>query len=178
MVSVREPRWVALASRDPGRARAELDARIELLRQRAPTSARARAANPQLPVLTFEPPAGQRVRLRELERRLASFASGTADAGLARFVQQQAPLSLAAVASRLTRIDWRDPDEVAQGRRLQALLEAATGCRDLPVLGDEHAAPEQFVAANRSLGQLWLWFVNEFAHTPRTWAVYRQLLGR
>ena len=31
-------------------------------------------------------------------------------------------------------------------------------------------------AVNRDLGTLWLWFVNEFAHTPRTWTAYRALV--
>jgi hypothetical protein len=31
-------------------------------------------------------------------------------------------------------------------------------------------------AYNRPLGELWVWFVNEFAHSERAWYAYRQLL--
>ena len=73
---------------------------------------------------------------------------------------------------------WRTRDDVRRARRLHALLEATTGCDDLPWLGDDGDEPAALARRNGSLGRLWIWFLNEFAHTGRTWTAYCRLLPR
>jgi hypothetical protein len=59
---------------------------------------------------------------------------------------------------------------------LHEWLQATTGCRDLEFADPDEYPAATVVAANRTLGAMWSWFVNEFAHTPRSWRTFTQLL--
>jgi hypothetical protein len=174
-VSHAEPHWVATAQQDLSEARAELLAHIDRLRAKAPLDERARAQAVSLP--EFKPAPGQAAVRAELDERVSRFlAARDYDAYVAGGLVAAAPDSLVVLAERLARIDWQRRGAFLTAVRLQRVLEEATGCRDLPVYGDEDTPAEHLAEANRSLGVLWLWFVNEFAHTPRTWTTYCQLM--
>ena len=65
-----------------------------------------------------------------------------------------------------------------RARRLQRFLEQATSCHDIVLVDDDQLSAKELAKQNRHLGELWKWFVNEFAHTPRTWEVFKSLLRR
>ncbi len=172
-VSLSEPAWVALVAADRDRAHDELLAHINRLKQVAPINDFDRVTAVTLPSFIAAPSDRQlQARVEKLMRRRPY------EADLARQLAADAPASLVLVAQELTRIRWRDAADFERGVHLQRLLEDATGCAELRVLGEAGDAAVERESANAKLGQLWLWFVNEFAATPRTWRAYCELLPR
>jgi hypothetical protein len=172
LVSRSEPRWVLLRHQDRDHAHEVLVRSIEQLRRDAPLSPALRATRLDLPafeVITLDGRTAQKVH-EQLDELLdaKSYERGIADK-----LAKLAPASIVIAAGRFDDIRWEDSSDRKRARRLQQFLEQTTGCQDLPVIDDN--SPEAQIA-NRNLGALWMWFVNEFANTPRTWEAYRSLL--
>lgn len=174
-VSQSEPDWVRSAMRDPQRAKVELLARIEQLREVAPLSEEARRVAVEVPRFTANEAV---LRGRgELDRQLQQLLDGADfDEDLAQRLADLAPRSLVVAAEALARVEWRRPRDYECAVRLQRLLEQATGCHELRIYGAADDPSAELAAQNRHLGQLWLWFLNEFAHTPRAWRTFVQLM--
>jgi hypothetical protein len=175
VVSTVEPQWVALAQQDAHRARAELVRHIERLRQRAPLDVRTRSRASELPefsALSFDPGRYQSLQA-EIERFLAT---ADYDDDQARLLLQYGPPALALAAERLRSVAWSERTEVERAERLHRWLCDSTGCRDLEFEVDGHLSPGELAFRNRQIGELWTWFVNEFAHTERTWEAFRSLM--
>jgi hypothetical protein len=172
LVSRSEPPWVLFAQQDRDHAHDVLVECIEQLRREAPLSPALRATRLDLPsfeVITLDGRTAQRVHTQ-----LDQFLSARSyDRGIAEKLAKQAPASLVIAAGRLDEIRWEDAADRKRAQRLQQFLEQTTGCRDLPLIDD--GTPEAEVA-NKNLPGLWMWFVNEFGNTPRTWEAYRSLL--
>ncbi len=177
VVSTSEPMWVDMASRDPDAARAELLAHIERLRQAAPLRAEVRTTAKRLP--EFRMAAGQRRELADLEREVEQLLrEDVMDTDQVEQLIADAPRSLVVVAEQLAKLQWRQEGDYERARRLQHVLVEATNCQDLPLRGEEGAELADLAKANKNLGALWLWFVNEFGHTERTWATFLSLMHR
>ncbi|HZN38448.1 MAG TPA: hypothetical protein VFD82_06570, partial [Planctomycetota bacterium] len=172
LVSRSEPQWVLLAQQDREQAHDLLVQSIEQLRREAPLSPELRATPLDLPsfeVITLDGRAAQKVHT-QLDEFLRARSY---DRGIAEKLAKQAPASLVLAAGRLGDIRWADAADRKRAQRLQQFLEQTTGCRNLSLIDDD--TPEAQVA-NKNLGALWMWFVNEFGNTPRTWETYRSLL--
>ena len=85
---------------------------------------------------------------------------------------------MAIAGQLLTETRWQQLADLGRVHRLHHWLEETTGCHEIEIVDDASLSLAELQAGNRRLGELWLWFVNEFAHTPRTWRAYRELLGR
>jgi serine/threonine-protein kinase len=174
-VSVSEPAWAMLAERQSDRARQELLRHIERLRSIAPLSVAARRRLAETP--SFQLGAQDAKQGAAIQAELAALAAGGARASAAaQRLVRQAPQAMAQAAAQLAEIDWTQSAQVDRGRRLHEWLQATTGCRDLEFADPDEYPAATVVAANRTLGAMWSWFVNEFAHTPRSWRTFTQLL--
>jgi Protein kinase domain len=175
VVTTSEPKWVALAQRDAAAARAALVQHIERLRQQAPLDFPDRADVPELPAFSaasFDPQ-----RYRMVQAQLDQFlATDSYDDELARILLEQGPPALAMAAERMLSVAWTDPVEVAKAARLHRWLRDSTGCQDLEFADPRQVRVGELAARNGQLGAMWLWFVNEFAHTERTWNTFRRLM--
>ncbi|HEX6812278.1 MAG TPA: hypothetical protein VF384_11690, partial [Planctomycetota bacterium] len=172
LVSRTEPPWALIAQHDREHAHGLLVQYIELLRSQAPLSPMQRATQLDLPgfeVMTLDGRTDQRVH-EQFDRFLGARSY---DPGLAEALAKQAPTSLVIAAGRFDDIDWEDASDRKRARRLNQFLEQTTGCRDLQMVAE--GTPGSGIA-NKNLAGLWMWFVNEFGHTPRTWQAYRTLL--
>jgi hypothetical protein len=175
-VSTAEPAWAARAWVDPGGAREALLLHLERLRRTAPLSPAARSSTAELP--SFAPARRGDAWWGGLMQRVESLLLARGyDREIAQGLIDDAPRSLIVLADRLDAIDWRQRGAWTAARRLQQVLVEATGCRDIELHGDERTSADELVAANRHLGTLWRWFINEFAHTPRAWLAFRSLVG-
>ena len=175
-VSTSEPRWVALASSNREAARVLLLAHIERLRAVAPIDEARLSLRRTLP--QFEAPAAGTAtrKARELVERIASEADCPEQVLLQ--LEQQGARGLRVAAEQLSRFDWRQADDLARAQRVHEWLVRTTRCRDLEILDEGDVFAERAIEANQKLGSMWLWFVNEFAHTPSTWRTYLELIGR
>jgi len=171
LVSVSEPKWAAMAADDPVRARSLLKEHIEKLRDNAPIAPdeRTQAELPAFRLGTHDVELASQRRLVD-----ALLANPQYDPMLARNIAE-GPIGMVALAEAMIDLPWRSGDDMRSAKRLQRTLRDATGCRDLEL----YESPDlgRCAAFNRPLGRLWLWFVNEFAHTDRAWRVYRQMLN-
>ncbi|MFK7738837.1 MAG: serine/threonine-protein kinase [Planctomycetota bacterium] len=171
LVSTAEPGWARETSERA--AKRGLMRHIERLRTAAPFSVEARTQTDSWPRF-FEGPAELRNNhLRKDLEQLLLVSRPKNGAVSAYFTQGAAAMAIA--ARRMSEVDWYDAKEARKGLRLHNLLAKATGCRDI-VAVDGNLQPAERAAVNGSLGSLWLWFVNEFAHTERTWRAYNKLL--
>ena len=176
LVATSEPSWARLASTDAETAKAQLQQRMEQLRALAPLAAAARHQVLQLPEFdTLNLDAGSLKRLRaELQQLAASDAPEAQAADLA----TAEPASLAVAAALLAETRWLQPEDLERARRLHHWLQQATGCYEIEFVDDASLPLAELRQVNQPIGKLWQWFVNEFAHTPRTWQAYRELMHR
>jgi hypothetical protein len=175
LVATSEPAWAALADRDPDRAARALEERLQQLRDRVPFQPLARAVADDLP--TFggmrRLPAPQQLQVDVLLAEVLG-ARDFDDEVAVRF-QALGPVALASVAERLAQIPFTGTADLEHARRLHAILQRATGCHEMPLV--DSGSPAAIARGNRHVGELWLWFLNEVAHTERTWNAYRTLRG-
>ena len=116
-------------------------------------------------------------RYQQLQSQFDRFlAAADYDDPLAKRLLAQGPPALALAAERLRSVAWSEPVEVERAARLHRWLCESTGCRDVDFEDRPHLGPGELAARNQHLGDLWLWFVNEFAHTGRTWTTFRDLM--
>ena len=170
VVSTSEPMWARLVDRDRNEARRMLLEHIGKLRQKAPIEPGERkdADLPKFGVRADEP------GVRAVRDQVALLLSNPRyDAKLARQIVAKGPLGLAMCAEKMASLEYQDRRDFESAKRLQRLLVQATTCRDLELVSTTSASKAR--AYNRPLGHLWGWFVNEFAHSERTWQAYRQL---
>ncbi|MBL8729072.1 MAG: serine/threonine protein kinase, partial [Planctomycetes bacterium] len=172
LVSTSEPEWVALAQRDHDRASLALEQRLDQLRERVPFLPDARAEADDLP--TFGGlralPSGPQA---ELDVLVGQVLAGRDDDALVQRLTALGPVALASLAARLAQIRYDSRDDVERARRLHAVLQRATGCHEMPLV--DEGSLVAIAHGNRHVGELWSWFLNEVAHTERTWTVYRSL---
>jgi hypothetical protein len=175
LVSVSEPSWVVLAERDLAAAARLLEAHLARLSAAAsrPGEPGAPARLPQFGGLRELSPAEQAAIDGTLDRLLAA---AEFDPGLADELAAMGPAALARAAERLGAIRYQGADDVERARRLHLSLQRAIGARGLAFVADR-ATLREVADANRQLGALWLWLVNEVAHTDRTWQAFRRLRG-
>ncbi|MFY9346054.1 MAG: hypothetical protein WAT39_26425, partial [Planctomycetota bacterium] len=177
LVSMSEPEWVEQAQHDREASREALLAHIDRLRARAPLRPAERSLQALVPSFEAADPDPQRTLF--LEQRFAAFLQQTGyDDEEASRLAQHAPRALVIAATQLDRTDWGNAVQFEQAVRLQHWLAETTGCKDLELVGDGELPRAQQLAANRTLGKLWLWFVNEFAHTERTWRTFQALIPK
>ncbi len=174
-VSPGQPDWVARVREDAAEAERLVRARA------AQIEAVARAAQqqaertlPQLQAQVPLPPEEQVVILQQIEQ-LTSEA--VPEPIVVVELLQQAPESLVIAARELAKdgLGAREPDRV---RRLHRFLVQATGFHGLSTESDVLAPPEELVEANRRLGALWMWFLNETAWSASTWRAFDALRRR
>ena len=177
LVATSEPPWVGLAHANPAAGRAALLARIEELRRRVPLAPEQRLHVPSWPLMRSDPTVeAARRGMLPLLRQLVDGPSW--DEQVAAQLQDRAPDSLIFAADLLQGLSYQSAGDLRTAERLQRLLVDATGCEDLQLVADGDLTPAQLRQANQALAPQWRWFLNEFAHTPRTWRLYRQLLNR
>jgi hypothetical protein len=93
-------------------------------------------------------------------------------------LEQFAPYTIAVAAEQLANVSFGNRGDLELARRLQRLLEQTTSCHDIVLVDDDNLSGKELAKQNRHLGELWKWFVNEFAHSPRTWQTFQSLLHR
>jgi serine/threonine protein kinase len=175
LVMLAEPAWVDVARRDPARAKALLDAHIARLRAKVPLAPDERAVVEAVPA--FRELSITSDQRHAMQRDLAALIDGRGlDDAASRRLAAAAPRSLAVIAAELTKVRWGDDAELQRAARLHEWLVEATGCRDLAIVDDGDLDAATLAAQNRHLGDLWLWFVNEFGYTQRGWDTFRQLM--
>ena len=171
LVSSEEPRWAALRAYQPEQSKQLLLQHIQRLRQGAPMSPVQRVAV-DLPVFECRPNLPREMAIRD---QIAVFTVQRGyDSTLASNIAKKGPPALALVAKTMTELDCSQPQDLEKARRLQRLMVAATACKDLDLVTS--GSPDHLRTANQALGRLWQWFVNEFAHTERSWYVYQKSL--
>jgi hypothetical protein len=173
LVSTKEPLWSRLRRNNPREAKRLLLETIGNLRRHAPMSPNKRV-NAELP--SFEPALllspGQR---QSIENQISVLMRiKHYDSKLARRIVQRGPVALAMVAETMASLKFQARSDIESSYRMHRLLEDATKCRDLKIV--TKGALSDVGQYNRSLGVLWMWFVNEFAHSERCWYSYRKLL--
>jgi hypothetical protein len=174
-VQTEEPKWVRYVPRDLDTAKSLLQQHAHRLRSVAPLEETQRVRVVQLP--KFEQSRAARAAGEAARGLVEEFLRREQwDDAIARELADSAPASLVAAAQALQQLDLRDPADLARARRLQRWLERTTRCDELRLIEGDRCTPDEIAAVNRDLGTLWLWFVNEFAHTPRTWTAYRALV--
>jgi len=174
LVSGEEPKWSRLRTKDSKRAKRLLLERISKLRRYAPMSPKKRI-NADLPAFEMAPfvSFGERqsienqisvlLRLRSYDRQLAKT-----------MIARSGATALAIVAGQLADLEYKDKRDIERARRLHRVLQDATTCRDLQIV--RHSSLGKCREYNQPLGELWLWFVNEFAFNERCWHSYRKLM--
>jgi hypothetical protein len=172
-----EPGWVRYAQRDPQQAKLLLSQHANRLRGVAPLAEAQRVAVVPMQLPMFEQSRAARDASKAERSLLAEFVRREQyDQGLASALVERAPSSLVVAAQMLQEIRWDDAGDLERAKRLQRWLERTTKCDDVRLFVGSRATPAEIEAVNRDLGTLWLWFVNEFAHTPRTWQAFRRLM--
>ena len=173
LVSTKEPLWSRLRQDKPREAKQLLLKTIEQLRRHAPMSPNSRV-NAELP--SFEPALHISPEQRQsIENQISVLTRiKSYDSKLARSIAQRGPVALAMVAQTMATLKYQSQSDVQIAYRLHRLLEEATKCRDLKMV--TNGSLSKLAKYNRSLGVLWMWFVNEFAHSERCWYGYRKLL--
>ncbi|MBL8736668.1 MAG: serine/threonine protein kinase [Planctomycetes bacterium] len=168
--------WVTLAARDPEQAHGLLLARIERLRAQVPFAPEQRVKVTDWPAFVDTLPVGETERLQPQIARLA--ANVDYDENLAERLAARAPASLVLASRLLQQVAWDTPDAQRAGANLHRFLVETTGCRDLELADPDTCEPAAARLQNRPLGNLWRWFVDEFARDDQTWRAYRELLDR
>ena len=171
LVTTGEPVWVGVARRSSRDAKALLLRQIHQLRKEAPIDPRSRA-RARLPEFTLAVTPSEEAAI-DIEISVLLSAKRY-DSRLAKRIVARGPIALAMVGRQMASIPYEDKSDLEQARRLQRLLVEATGCRDLELV--TRGSSELLREHNQPLGELWMWFVNEFAHTERSWKIYRALL--
>jgi hypothetical protein len=173
LVSTKEPLWSRLRRNNPREAKRLLLETISNLRRHAPMSPTKRV-NAELP--SFEPALLLSPEQRQsIENQISVLMRiKHYDSKLARRIVQRGPVALAMVAETMASLKFQARSDIESSYRMHRLLEDATKCRDLKIV--TKGALSDVGQYNRSLGVLWMWFVNEFAHSERCWYSYRKLL--
>ncbi len=173
LVSTKEPLWSRLRRNNPREAKRLLLETISNLRRHAPMSPNKRV-NAELP--SFEPALLLSPEQRQsIENQISVLMRiNHYDSKLARRIVQRGPVALAMVAETMASLKFQAKSDIESSFRMHRLLEDATKCRDLKIV--TKGALSDVGQYNRSLGVLWMWFVNEFAHSERCWYSYRKLL--
>jgi serine/threonine protein kinase len=171
LVSVKEPDWARLRADNRSQSKQLLLQHIEQLRRQAPMSP-AQRVKAELPEF------GQTKQLANEQRVRAQLAelmtARSYDSKLAASIVARGPVGLSLAAQAMAELNYDDKQDVEKARRLHRLLVDATKCRDLTFVSS--GSLDKVGESNRALGRLWLWFVNEFAHTECAWSAYRKLL--
>jgi hypothetical protein len=177
-VSMSEPHWAALVERDVALATAELEAHLSRLRDVAPVVLALRSRGGELP--SFGAP---RLPKHEVEATLRpvvqDYAAAHSERRDLRARLDREPRTAAVLAAQqLESCDFGDDEGLRRAERLHEFLVETTGCHELPLETDADLAPGERRAANRHLGRIWLWFLNEVGHTERTFLAYQRLRRR
>jgi hypothetical protein len=178
-VSTSTPDWVAVAQQNLAEGQEMLRQHLERMRELAPLRAEQRDGASDLPGIRVQmweyAPEQQAQMLATLEQFVDDPAF---EPILANELMQWAPGVLAVAADQLGELRFEDPEGLARARRLQQLLVYATGCRDIELVDDGMLTGRELARANRHLGTLWKWYLNEVARDSQTWQAFRSLRAR
>jgi hypothetical protein len=171
--------WVDLAERGAPGAQAALERQLDRFRAAAPLTEQARTQTGFLPSferLRLALPAAEVV---EMEGALGQYlADPRYEQVLANDLLQFTPAVLVRAAEELSGLDLGSTSGLERARRLHSLLVQGTGCTEITLFEAEGMSRAGVVAANRRLGTLWTWYLNEIAHDQRTWKAFRSLRSR
>ena len=153
-----------------------MDAHLLQLRELAPLEAEVRATV-ELPtfqtILSDENP-----QVKSVRASVNNLAEGRGGVREQQRLRENERLAVLIAAEQLARVAIRNEAQLVKARRLHEFLSDATGCTSIPLYEPEQLDGVSLAEANRNLGTLWLWYVNEVGATNRAWNAYRRVQPR